>query len=95
MTLTLKTFICLDLLVFFFSSGLAAYDSRREDTDLSHHIMENVEEASEIHDFVDQSAGSWSEGTVERLYHISMRCLTHLKKRRPNVKDIRPELEEL
>ncbi|KAK7090371.1 interleukin-1 receptor-associated kinase 4-like [Littorina saxatilis] len=76
-------------------TGLPAQDNRREETTISNHIMENVEEPSEIHSFVDQSAGAWSEGAVDKLYDISMRCLIHQKRKRPNVKDILPELEEL
>ncbi|XP_076435988.1 interleukin-1 receptor-associated kinase 4-like [Babylonia areolata] len=76
-------------------TGLAAQDSQREEVTLTSHIMENVEDPAEIHDYVDQSAGTWADGIIDKLYDISMRCLTHLKKRRPNVKAIRPELEAL
>ncbi|KAL8612356.1 hypothetical protein ACOMHN_020175 [Nucella lapillus] len=76
-------------------TGLPAQDDEREEISLTGHIMENVEDPAEIHDYVDQSAGSWHDGVIDKLYDMAMRCLTHSKKRRPNVRDIRPELEAL
>ena len=83
------------LFFFHFPPGLPAHDNHREEKILTSHIMENVEEESDIHSFVDQSAGLWEEGTIEKLYDISKRCLVHRRKRRPNVKDVMPELEKL
>ena len=74
-------------------TGLPVVDDTREERVITSYVMENVTQASEMHQFADQSAGSWREGAIEKLYDIAIKCLEPTKKKRPNVSDIRPQLE--
>nr|KAG5701438.1 hypothetical protein BaRGS_032770 [Batillaria attramentaria] len=76
-------------------TGLPPQDNSREDPILPYHIMENVVEPSEIHDYVDPKAGGWVPETVDVLFGIACRCLEDKKRLRPNVSDIKPELDRL
>lgn len=76
-------------------TGLPAQDNRREDASLRFHIQENVEEPSDILSFVDPKAGGWKPGMVEVLYDVACRLLEDLKRNRPNVSEVKPELDAL